>query len=51
MEKPMLFTIGHSNLDLDHFIRLLKDNKIEVLVDVRSRPYSRLREKRGQALT
>jgi uncharacterized protein (DUF488 family) len=39
-EKQTIFTIGHSNLDLETFIKLLKANDIEVLVDVRSRPYS-----------
>ena len=39
--EKILFTIGHSNLDLETFIKLLKDNEIEVLVDVRSNPYSR----------
>jgi uncharacterized protein (DUF488 family) len=39
--KNTIFTIGHSNLDLNSFIKLLKDNAIEVLVDVRSNPYSR----------
>lgn len=37
----MIYTIGHSNLDLNSFVKLLKDNAIEVLVDVRSNPYSR----------
>lgn len=41
MEKQILFTIGHSNLDLETFIDLLKVNGIEVLVDIRSQPYSR----------
>jgi len=41
VEKQILFTIGHSNLDLEAFITLLKDNGIDVLVDVRSNPYSR----------
>jgi uncharacterized protein (DUF488 family) len=40
-EKQTNYTIGHSNLDLNSFIKLLKDNAIEVLVDVRSNPYSR----------
>jgi len=40
-ERQTIFTIGHSNLDLEAFIKLLKDNDIEVLVDVRSNPYSR----------
>lgn len=41
-EKPglALYSIGHSNHDLDHFLRLLTQHEIEVLVDVRSSPYS-----------
>jgi uncharacterized protein (DUF488 family) len=35
-----LYTLGHSNLDLDEFVALLKDSKVELLVDVRSRPQS-----------
>jgi uncharacterized protein (DUF488 family) len=40
-DRQTIFTIGHSNLDLEAFIKLLKDNDIKVLVDVRSDPYSR----------
>ena len=36
-----LYTIGHSNHSLDLFIRLLEENGIMTLVDVRSAPYSR----------
>jgi uncharacterized protein (DUF488 family) len=36
-----LYTIGHSNHSLDHFIRLLEENGIMTLVDVRTAPYSR----------
>ena len=36
-----LFTIGHSNHSLEKLIRLLEDNGIMTLVDVRSTPYSR----------
>ena len=36
-----LYTIGHSNHDLDKFIRLLEDNGISSLVDVRTAPHSR----------
>jgi uncharacterized protein (DUF488 family) len=36
-----LFTIGHSHHSLEEFIRLLEDNGIMVLVDVRTAPYSR----------
>jgi uncharacterized protein (DUF488 family) len=36
-----LYTIGHSNHPPEKFIKLLQDNLIECLVDVRSKPYSR----------
>ena len=38
---PAIWTIGHSNHALDNFLGLLVQHDIEVLVDVRSRPYSR----------
>lgn len=38
--KPELFTIGHSNHSLEHFLELLRLHSIQVLVDVRSSPYS-----------
>src|SRR5919202_4042675 len=36
-----LYTIGHSNHPLDTFIGLLEAHDIQVLVDVRSQPYSK----------
>ena len=36
-----IYTIGHSNHPLTQFIALLRQHDIEVLVDVRSQPYSR----------
>jgi uncharacterized protein (DUF488 family) len=36
-----LFTIGHSHHEIEKFIGLLRNNAIEVLVDVRTSPYSR----------
>ena len=36
-----IYTIGHSNQDVAAFLQLLKDNAIQVVVDVRSAPYSR----------
>ena len=36
-----LYTIGHSNHPIDKFIQLLVDHCIELIVDVRSAPYSR----------
>lgn len=35
-----LYTIGHSNYEIEKFIELLKFNDINVVVDVRSVPYS-----------
>ncbi len=37
----ILYTIGHSNHTIDYFIALLKRHKINMVVDVRSVPYSR----------
>src|SRR5918997_761354 len=36
-----VFTVGHSNHSAEKFAVLLKRHGIEVLVDIRSRPYSR----------
>lgn len=36
-----VFTIGHSNHSLEKLVGLLKNHGIEVLVDVRSQPYSK----------
>jgi uncharacterized protein (DUF488 family) len=36
-----LFTIGHSNHSLDHFIELLLAHRLSTIVDVRSSPYSK----------
>jgi len=37
----VLYTIGHSNHQIDQFIQLLLDHEIVCLVDVRTTPYSR----------
>jgi uncharacterized protein (DUF488 family) len=36
-----IYTIGHSNHEADNFLGLLRQNGVELLVDVRSSPYSR----------
>lgn len=36
-----LYSIGHSNADIDFFIGLLKRHEIAALVDTRSNPYSK----------
>lgn len=41
LDPQTIFTIGHSNHDLETFLGLLKQNGIEVVVDIRSNPYSR----------
>jgi len=42
--QKMCFTIGHSNHSIDNFLKLLKKWKIEYLLDVRSKPYSKYAE-------
>src|SRR5438876_7538005 len=37
----LLFTIGHSNMNIEAFLELLHQHGVEVLVDVRTAPYSR----------
>lgn len=41
MTSLAVWTIGHSNHALDHFIALLRRHRMECVVDVRSSPYSR----------
>lgn len=36
-----IYTVGHSNIPVSQFINLLQTFKIEVVVDVRSRPFSK----------
>lgn len=38
---PVIYTVGHSNREIGEFIRLLTNNKIEVIVDVRKLPGSK----------
>jgi uncharacterized protein (DUF488 family) len=38
--EVQLVSIGHSNHPIERFLELLKGQRIDVLVDVRSRPYS-----------
>ena len=40
MHSSYIFTIGHSNHAIEKFIDLVKSQKIEVIVDIRSHPYS-----------
>jgi uncharacterized protein (DUF488 family) len=41
MAAPRILTIGHSNQSLEAFLGLLRRHRIEAVVDVRSRPYSK----------
>ena len=41
-EMPTIWTIGHSNRTIDVFIELLGEHKIQVVVDVRSFPTSKI---------
>lgn len=36
-----LFSVGHSNASIEDFIELLQRHKIDLLVDTRSKPFSR----------
>lgn len=43
VQSPLaIWTIGHSNHTFERFIQLLKGERIEFVVDVRSYPYSRI---------
>lgn len=39
--KSFIFTIGHSNHAMEDFLGLLKHHNIQVLIDLRSHPYSK----------
>jgi len=36
-----VLSVGHSNKTIDHFVELLRGQAVDVVVDVRSHPYSR----------
>lgn len=42
MDKPIIFTIGHSNRSWDTFLSLLLQNHISIVADIRRFPSSRL---------
>ena len=48
MEKTPLYTIGHGNRKLEDFLFILKDFKIDYLIDVRSMPYSKFNQQYNQ---
>jgi uncharacterized protein (DUF488 family) len=41
MQKPIIFTVGHSTHPIDEFIELLRAHRIQTVVDVRTIPKSR----------
>ena len=42
MTQAQIFSIGHSNHSIDKFLSLLKSSEINMVVDVRSAPFSRM---------
>lgn len=40
-QPVIIFSIGHSNQSIQAFIELLRQHNIQILIDVRSSPYSR----------
>jgi uncharacterized protein (DUF488 family) len=48
MEKKPLYTIGHGSRKIDDFLKILKDFKIEYLLDIRSQPYSKFNPQYNQ---
>ena len=37
----IIFTIGHSNHEIADFVALIKRHKVDMILDVRSTPYSK----------
>ena len=42
MSTAKIYTIGHSNHEIENFINLLKVARIDMIVDVRSAPFSKM---------
>ena len=40
-DENHLFTVGHSNVDMETFLELIRSHGVELIVDVRSSPYSK----------
>ncbi len=45
-----IITIGHSNRSIDSFLEILKNQKIDLLVDVRQFPTSKFEQFKGENL-
>lgn len=41
MKKYTILSLGHSNRKLEEFMAILKNNKVEVIIDARTHPFSR----------
>jgi uncharacterized protein (DUF488 family) len=39
-----LFTIGYQGLSIDNFTKTLQQNKINMVIDIRERPFSRIKD-------
>lgn len=50
MTHATIFSIGHSNHSIEYFLSLLQNSKINMVVDVRSAPFSRMFPQFNQAL-
>lgn len=50
LKKSTIYTVGHSTHDIDAFIELLAIHHIDVVADVRSRPFSRIAHFNREAL-
>jgi uncharacterized protein (DUF488 family) len=38
--KRTILTVGHSNHELEHLLRILRENQVTAVADIRSEPYS-----------
>ena len=36
MQKPIIYTVGHSTHQIDYFVELLKEHSVNCVIDVRS---------------
>lgn len=43
-DTAVVFTIGHSNVNIEVFLQLLKSAKVQTVIDCRSKPKSRWRQ-------
>ena len=42
MKDQIVFTIGHLRYKIDYFIELLNEHQCNIIIDVKSQPYSRI---------